>query len=310
MKLRDLTALIALAALWGGSFLFIRIAAPVLGPLVLADARVLLAGAALLLYGAAMRRGMDSRLRWKSYLVMGALNAAIPYALISAAELHLTAGLAAILNATTPLFTAIVASVWSADPLTPHKVTGLGLGIVGVVVLMGWSPLPLDGVILLSAGASLLAAVSYGMAGVYAKRTFMGVPPLAAATGQQVGAAVLLLPFALPLAVATGPSMRLSPGMVVAVVGLALCCTAVAYLLYFHLITSVGPTSTLSVTLLVPVFGLLWSGIFLHEAVTGGTFAGLAIILSSVLLITGTRLPLPRRAIAGAPAITSQADQA
>jgi drug/metabolite transporter (DMT)-like permease len=167
--------------------------------------------------------------------------------------------------------------------LTPQKVTRLGLGILGVVVLMGWSPLPLDGILLFSAGASLLAAVCYGIAAGYAKRAFAGVPPLAAATGQQVGAAALLLPFALPIAVVTGPSMRLSPGIVAAVLDLGRCCTAVAYLLYFHLITSVGPTSTSSVTLLVPVFGLLWSGLFLHEPVTGGTFADLVIILSSVL---------------------------
>jgi drug/metabolite transporter (DMT)-like permease len=184
------------------------------------------------------------------------------------------------------------------------------LGVLGVAVLMGWSPLPLDGILLLSAGASLLAAVCYGLAGVYAKRALVGVPPLAAATGQQVGAAALLLPFALPLAVSTGPSMRLSPAIALAVLGLALGCTAVAYLLYFHLITSVGPTSTLSVTLLVPVFGLLWSGLFLREPVSGGTFAGLAIILSSVLLITGARLPRPKRAAAGAAALPGQVDRA
>jgi drug/metabolite transporter (DMT)-like permease len=291
MKPRDFAALIALAALWGGSFLFMRIAAPALGPVVLAGARVLIAGVALLLYAAAIHRGTHLRTRWRSHLVMGALNAAVPYALISAAELHLTAGLAAILNATTPLFTALVAAVWIKDPLTLKKVTGLVLGILGVAVLMGWSPLPLDAVILLSAGASLLAAAFYGMAGVYAKRAFAGVPPLASATGQQLGAAALLLPVALPLAATTAPSMHLSLVIVLAVLGLALGCTSVAYLLYFHLISAVGPTSTLSVTLLVPVFGLLWSGLFLHEPVTGGTFAGLANILASVLLITGARLP-------------------
>ncbi len=124
MRARDFGALMALAALWGGSFLFIRVGARAIGPTTLAEARVVLAGAALLLFMAATRVSLDLRGRWKRYLIMGVLQGAIPYTLISTAELHLTAGLAAILNATTPLFGALVAAVWLRDRLTLKKGVG------------------------------------------------------------------------------------------------------------------------------------------------------------------------------------------
>jgi drug/metabolite transporter (DMT)-like permease len=298
VKAQDLGALVLLAALWGGSFLFVRVAAPVLGPLLVAEARVVLAGAALLLFAALAGRSPTLLGRWKSYVTMGALNAAIPYTLISAAELHLTAGLAAILNAATPLCIALVAAAWLKERLTPARCLGLLLGLAGVAVLVGWSPVPLGPVILLSAGASLLACFSYALAGVYAARTFVSISPLSLAIGQQVGAALILLPAATPVALATAPGMRPSPGVVASVLALALLSTSVAYLLYFRLIAAVGPTKTLSVTFLVPVFGVLWSVLFLHETVGAGTMAGLAIILVSVALTTVVRIPpgfLPRR---------------
>ncbi|MDE3230361.1 MAG: EamA family transporter [Chloroflexota bacterium] len=307
MKARDLGALVALAALWGGAFLFIRVAAPAIGPTTLAVTRVTLAGLALLLYVAVMRANLELRRRWKSYLMMGLLQGAIPYTLIGAAELHLTAGLAAILNATTPLFGALVAAAWMRERLTLGKGVGLALGFAGVVAVMGWSALPWSLTLALSAGASLLAALSYGFAGSFARRAFTGVPPLASATGQQLGAAVLLAPVALPIAAVTAPWTHLTLGVAWAVVALAIGCTSVAFLFYFYLISSVGPVPTLSVTFLVPVFGLLWGAIFLGEQVTPGTFGGMAIIFAGVLLVMGARLPRRRRVAseAGAPAAAS-----
>jgi drug/metabolite transporter (DMT)-like permease len=271
---------------------------------VLACLRVTLAGAGLLLYAVALRRSVALRARWRAYLVLGALNGAIPYSLIAAAELHLTASLAVILNGTTPLFTALVAALWLRERLTARMVVGLLVGVGGVAILVGWSSLPLDRVLLLSVGASLAAALSYGLAGVQAKTAFGRTPPLTLAIGQQVGAALLLLPFALPLAVVNAPANRLSPGVVAAVVALALLCTSLGYLLYFYLIVSVGPTRTLSVTFLMPVFGVLWGVLFLHESVRPGTFVGLGVILASVLLVTGLRFPglPPRRARVAVPA--------
>ncbi|HUY79692.1 MAG TPA: DMT family transporter [Ktedonobacterales bacterium] len=291
MKLRDFGVLLALAALWGGSFLFIRVASPALGPVTLAAARVSLAGVALLIFAAARRQGIQARKRWLRFIILGAFNAALPYALIAYAELRLSAGLGAILNATTPLFTAVVAAIWLKDALTPLKVVGLLMGVAGVTALVGWSALPVDAATLLAVGASLAGAFCYAIGSVYARRALAGAAPLASATGQQLGAAVVLLPFAIPI-VATHPqSVHLAPVAVGATLALALACTSVAYLLYFHLITHVGPTATVSVTLLVPIFGLLWSAIFLHESAPLGSFVGLAIILASVLLIVGVRLP-------------------
>jgi drug/metabolite transporter (DMT)-like permease len=289
MRIKDLGALLLLAALWGSSFLFIRVASPVFGPFLLAALRVGIAGAALLVY-AAVRRSMPSlRAQAKNYLIIGALNAAIPYALIGLAELHLTASLGVILNATTPLFTAIVAAFWLKDELDLKKGMGLILGVLGVAVIVGWSPLPVDRVILLSIGAALVAALSYGFAGVFSKVAFVGTPPLAVAIGQQIGAGALLFPVALPTAAIIAPPQRPSGGVALALIGLALLCTSLGYLLYFSLIASVGPTKTLSVTYLMPVFGIAWGALFLHERLHLGAVIGLAIILASVALVTGPR---------------------
>jgi len=302
MRPKDLAALLSLAALWGGSFLFIRVAAPVFGPVGLAAMRVTLAGLALLGYAAATRKLPTFRGMWGRYVLLGTLNGAIPYALIAAAELRLTASLASILNALTPLCTAVVAAVWLHELLTAKRIAGAVLGIVGVAVLVGGSALPSDAGTALAVGASLLATVSYGLAAVYTRVAFRGLPPLALATGQQIGAAIVLVPLAVPVTVVTAPPLNLSAGLIAAVVALALLSTSVAYLLYFSLIASVGPTGAASVTLLVPVFGLVWGALFLHETLHPATFAGLAIVLASVALITGLRLPASPATAATTPA--------
>ena len=272
-----------LGALWGGSFLFIRVAVPALGPFLLVGSRVGLAAAALFLYALAFGRLPKIRSRWRSFLVLGLLNAAVPFCLISAAEIHLTASLAAILNSTTVMFTALVAAVWMGDALTARKVVGIVFGIVGVAVLVGWDPIPLNGIVLLSVAAMLGGSLSYALGATYAKCSFSGIPPLAMAIGQQAAATTLVL----PLSVASLPTRVPSLAVVLCVLGLALLSTAVAYLIYFRLIENVGPTSTVTVTLLVPVFGLLFGVLLLDEPFGPGTLAGLGIILSSVVLITG-----------------------
>jgi drug/metabolite transporter (DMT)-like permease len=263
MRPREFAGLIMLGALWGGSFLFIRVAVLALDPFLLVELRVGLATAALFLYA----------------LAVGGM----PFSLISAAEIHLTASLAAILNSTTVMFTAIVAAVWMGDALTARKAIGIVLGIVGVGVLVGWDPLPLNGIVLLAVAAMLLASLSYALGATYAKRSFSGIPPLGMAIGQLGGAVVLLL----PLAVVSLPEEAPSTVVTLSMLGLALLSTAVAYLIYFRLIENVGPTSTLTVTLLVPVFGLLFGVLLLDEPIGFGTLAGLGIILTSVVLITG-----------------------
>ena len=272
-----------LGALWGGSFLFIRVAVPALGPFLLVELRVGLAVAALFLYALAVGSMPKIRGRWKSFLVLGFFNAALPFSLISAAEIHLTASLAAILNATTVMFSAIVAAVWMGDALTTRKAIGIVLGIFGVSVLVGWDPLPLNGAVLLAVAAMLLASLSYALGATYAKRSFSAIPPVGMAIGQLGGATVLFL----PLAAVSFPERAPSTVVTLSMLGLAFLSTAVAYLIYFRLIENVGPTSTLTVTLLVPVFGLLFGVLLLDEPFGFGTLAGLGIILTSVVLITG-----------------------
>ncbi len=283
MGARDLGALLLLGALWGASFLFIEVAVPALGPLLLVDLRVLLAAAALALCAVIVGRLPALRARWREFLVLGGLNAAAPFTLIATSQVNLTASLAAILNSTTPLFAAVVAAAWIGEALTVKKAVGLLLGVVGVAVLVGLDPVPLSRIVLLSVGASLLAAFFYALGGVYAKRAFLGVSPLGMGIGQQAGAAAILL----PPSIATFPGEPPAITVVLSVLGLALLSTAVAYLLYFRLITSVGPTKTLTVTFLVPVFGMLFGVLLLEEPFGPGTLVGLAIILSGVALVTG-----------------------
>lgn len=283
MNAKQIGALLLLSTLWGGSFLFMRIAAPVLGPVVLIELRVLVAGVALLLYVLATCSQLDLRARWRHYLVIGIINSAIPFTLIATAELHLTAGLAAMLNATSPLFGAVIAAVWVKESLTRHKVIGLMLGLLGVGVLVGWSPFPFSGTLAVSVAASLTAAACYGIAGVYTKVYVRGASSTAVATCSQLGAALFLLPLTF-----VAPSKHaLTPVVLLAVTALALLCTAVAYLLYFWLIEHAGPTRALTVTFLAPVFGVLWGVLLLSEPLSFSTFIGFGIILAGTGFVTG-----------------------
>ena len=164
-------------------------------------------------------------------------------------------------------------------------------GVAGVAVLVGWSPLRLDGSLLLATAASLAAALCYALGGVYAKMRFPHTPPLVTATGQQLGAAVLL---AVP-AVALPPWHPVDADIALAVLALALACTALGFALFYRLVSSIGPTGALTVTFLVPLFGLLWGAIFLHEPLTWSTPAGLVLILTAVLLVTDIRRTGPAR---------------
>ena len=185
------------------------------------------------------------------------------------------------------MFTAMVAAVWMGDALTGRKLFGIVLGIFGVTVLVGWDPLPLNGAVLLAVAAMLVASLSYALGATYAKHSFSGIPPVGMAIGQLTAATALLL----PLSVVSVPEQAPSMAVALCVLGLALLSTVMAYLIYFRLIQNVGPTSTTTVTLLVPVFGLLFGVLLLDEPFGLGTLAGLVIVLSSVVLIRGGPYP-------------------
>jgi drug/metabolite transporter (DMT)-like permease len=291
MKPIHYASLTLLGAVWGASFLLIGVAAPAVGPPALMLQRVLIAGllmagVATLSRGGGLRATLRLGQMWRAYLFIGLFNAALPFTLIAFSELRLPASLAAILNSTTPLFTALAAAAWGSERLTGRKIAGVLLGMAGVAVLVGGAPLALDRTALLAVGASLLAALSYGVATVYAARRVTGLPAAYASTAQLLAAAVWL---AVPAALAW-PDTPPPGAAVAALAALILLSTTFAYLLYFYLLRHVGPTRTASVTFLVPLFGALWSVLFLDEQFSLGMAVGLAIILVSVGLVLGRRV--------------------
>jgi drug/metabolite transporter (DMT)-like permease len=280
VRVQDVARLLSLAALWGGSFAFIRVAVPTLGPIWLAESRVALAFAALFAV-ALIRRDVPSlAAHWRAYLAIGTVNSALPFALFSFAEQFISASNAAILNATSPFFGAIVAAAWLREPLTARKLTGMALGLAGVVLLVGWQAEPVSASMLMAAVACLAAALCYGVGSVYAKARMTGIPSFAIALYSQLAAAIVLAP-ALPLA---PPPSALSPLVAANVLALALASTAIAYLLYFRLIADVGPARALTVTFLIPLFGVLWGALFLGEPVAINMLSGCALILAGTWL--------------------------
>ncbi len=272
-------SLILLAALWGGSFLFMRVAAPVLGPVWLIEIRVLLAG--LVLLPLVLQRGHLAVLRhnWRKLLWMGFLSAALPFTLLAYTSLELTAGMTSILNATVPIFAAVIAFAVYAERLHRQQVLGIGLGFLGVVVLVG---LPVDGGLPDpgSVLAGLAAAMSYVFGANFAKRHLTHVPAIVFVTGSQLGAALVLVPL-LPWWMPAGvPDLT----VVLSVLALALLSTSLAFLIYFQLLREVGPTRTLTVTYLIPVFAIGWGALLLAEPITLGMLLGGLLVLSGVAL--------------------------
>jgi drug/metabolite transporter (DMT)-like permease len=283
MKTSQIAELLLLAALWGGSFLFMRIAAPQLGPIWLIECRVLLAGGILLPLLVRLDLARELRPRWRSLLVVGCLNSALPFSLLAFASVSLPAGMTSILNGTVPIFGIAVAAIWLRERLTIPRLLGSLLGFVGVVVLIGWQPIAANTSFFIAVAAGLWAALMYAIAAPYIKQTLVGTPPLVVATGSQLGAALVLLP-ALPFTV---PASLPSPQVILSVVALAGLSTSLAYMLYFRLINNVGPTRALTVTYLIPVFATLWGALFLQETITLSTVLGGGLVLVGTAIANG-----------------------
>ncbi|MDF3039962.1 MAG: EamA family transporter [Thermomicrobiales bacterium] len=290
MRSADRLALLALSALWGGGFLFVRIAVPEFGPFALVATRVLLAGLLMLAWAGARGGVPPFWRRGRDYLVLGALNVAFPFTLSSWALLTVPASLAAIIMATVPLFTAPLAAVNLRVVPSPRQILGLAVGFVGVAILVGFGSVAMNGDNLAAVGALMGTAFFYAVGGIYTAHKFTGVSPIESTIGQQFAAFALLLPFAL---VFPPPGVPSSTG-IAALVLLTLFPTVVAYLLYFRLISAVGPTQTAMTAYLIPLFGVVWGVVLLGEQITGFTVVGMAIILLGVVLVTGARQPVPR----------------
>ena len=284
---RWLVDLLLLGALWGASFLFMRVGAAEFGALPTAAVRVAIA--TLFLLPIALWRGHGPALmqRWKATLGIGIFNSGLPFALFCFALLTITAGLAAVLNATAPMFGALVAWAWFSERPRGSQVVGLVIGFAGVVLLAGHTVglrSGADGHAALWAVLACLAACAcYGVAASATRRWLVGVPALATATGSQIGATLFL---ALPAAWSWPARF---PGATAwwALLVLGVLCTGVAYILYFRLIASAGPARALTVTFLVPVFAIFYGAVFLGEPVTGWTLACAAVIVCGVALSTG-----------------------
>jgi len=287
--------LVVLSAIWGGSFLFLRIAAPVLGPVILAELRAAFAALFLLIVAWTLRKPLDAGKHWKHFLILGLFNSALPFLLFSFAAKTLTASVMSILNATAPIWGAIIGAVWMRQSPSGRTMLGLLLGVAGVSLLVGGDQLTVQPGATTAIAAALLAAFFYGIATNYAK-TATAVEPFANAHGSMWAAAILIAPATpfSPLIASPGA------GVIAAAAALGIVCSGMAYLLYFRLIKDVGATSALTVTFLIPVFGVLWGSLFLSEAVRWNTIVGAGIIIVGTALVTNFNpLALMRKKAAG-----------
>jgi len=279
---KDLARLLLLAGLWGGSFAFMRVAAPALGPFWLAFLRTALAFAALLALALARRRLPPLRERWRDYLAIGVLNSALPFALFSFAAQHASASNLAVLNAMAPFFGALVAALWLRQPLGMRQLGGMLLGLAGVALLVGWRTEPMSAAALAAVLAALAATLCYGIASVYARARMADLPSASIALYSQLAAAAALAPTLAFVPLPAPPSALVMAN----VLALAIASTAIGYLLYFRLIASIGPTRALTVTFLIPVFGVLWGVLFLDEPLAANTLSACGLILAGTWLAT------------------------
>jgi drug/metabolite transporter (DMT)-like permease len=297
----NIVQLLILAALWGGSFLFIRMGVTDFGVAPLMALRVGI-GALFLLIVLVMRRSASGSFQllrahaWPLFVV-GILNSAAPFCFFAYAELTLSAGVTSVINATTPLWGAIVAFLWLKDRLSGLRIAGLVIGFAGVVALV-WNQMDVGAsaaatvtpmTTALAAAAALGATLLYGIAASYTKRNLTGVDSLAVATGTMTAATVVLLPFA----VFWWPTTPISAQSWEAVIALGVACTGIAYMLFFRLIAATGPARTISVTFVIPIFGILWGALFLSEHVSPGMIKACAAILVGTALATGFIKRLP-----------------
>jgi drug/metabolite transporter (DMT)-like permease len=289
MSLREWALLVTLSLLWGGSFLFVGVAVRELPPFTIVALRV--AVAALVLQAILRIIGVGSprdRRLWAAFVGMGVLNNAIPFTLIAWGQSHIASGLASILNATTPLFTVLVAHAFTTDErMTGRRLVGVIVGFAGVAVMIGGAALQELGVHIAAQVAVLGAALSYGCAGVFGRRFGrLGVPPLATAAGQVTASSAILVPLALlmdrPWSLPT-PSAT----TVAALLALAILSTAVAYLLFFRLLASAGATNVALVTFLIPVSAVVLGAVLLKERLEARHFAGMLLIAAGLAWIDG-----------------------
>lgn len=283
MSATDLAKLVLLSAIWGGSFIFLRIAVPETGPLLTAILRTSLAGLALFLYAKASRVDMAWRRNVKYFAIVGLFAGVIPFTCFSYAALALPAAYSAVLNATAPLFSALLSVVLMGERLTIRKLAGLLLGIAGVAVLVGAGTLTLSAQTLLAVGACLVAALCYATSTLVVQKTGRpgDIHPTAMAAGSLALGGAMMLP-ALPFVL---PSALPSPLALASIAAMALLSSGLAQALFIPMIVKIGPTRAMSVSFLIPLFSMTWGAIFLGERIGPGTIAGALVVLLAMAMV-------------------------
>ncbi|KJY84521.1 membrane protein [Vibrio galatheae] len=274
--------LVCLAAIWGGSFLFMRIAANTFGPAYLIEFRVGFAAMSLLLVALYLKRKLAFGRNLKHFMIIGLLNTALPFMLFAYAAQTLNASTLSVLNSTAAIWGALIGIFWHKTILTAKAGVGMLVGVSGVIVLVGLDAIHLGIGAALPIFASLMAAFSYGIATNYTKTA----PKIAAfdnAHGNMWAAVLLILPL-LPFIPMRGEPSQYE---MLSVIALGVVCTGAAYLLYFKLVADEGAASALSVTFLIPVFGILWGALILDEPIGINTIVGTTMVLSGTMMVTG-----------------------
>ena len=287
----NILSLFTLAALWGGSFLFVRIAANPLGPAVLIEVRVAFAALTLLIVSLFLKKSLKFISNIKHFLTLGLFNSALPFLLFAYSAQVLNVSTLAILNSTAPIWGAIIGAIWTRTRLSREVVFGLVLGMIGVSVLVGWEAINIGDEAIIPIIAALMGACSYGVATNYAKNA-PSVEPFNNAHGSMWASVILVLPLVPFMPVREA----ISSEIVFAVFVLGAVCTGLAYLLYFRLIKELGASSALTVTFIIPVFGILWGYLFLGETIGVNAIIGTILVVAGTMFVTGfyTKL-LPRK---------------
>ena len=288
MRPVDTLYLLGLAAIWVASFLFMRIIAPEIGTVPTAFFRVSIAAAGLLVILAMLRVSWDFQGKFKTVLLLGVINSGIPATMYSVAAQVLPAGYSAIFNATTPLMGVLIGGLFFSERLTPSKIAGVALGLLGVAVLTRAGPVAFDLELLMGALACLLATTCYGFAGFLARRWLDqcgGLDSRLSALGSMLGATLFLLPFFALSAITQPPASWGGWQVWVSLLGLGLVCTAFAYILYFRLLSSIGPVKSMTVTFMIPPFGVLWGALLLDEPLSMAHLYGGVLIAGALWLV-------------------------
>ena len=282
MKTRHFAQLVALSALWGASFLFLRIASPVMGPLVLAGVRVTLATITLILIMRALREPWPWQ-HWRELTLLGMLSVSMPFLLYAWAALQLPAGYSALLNTTAVLWGTLASSWFKEDTLSARKLLGCVAGFVGVALIVQLGPVKIDATTIVAVLACLAASACYGCSTPLMKRATTRMQPLAIAAGIHLTSLVLVMPGA----VWAWPTAQFTPAALFSVLILGTITSGLAYWMHLRIIRHVSPVAAISPAFMIPVFGVTWGHLFLGEELSSGIFVGGALVLLATALVTG-----------------------